>query len=239
MARSARPGRIPSDTVARREPGPARVGRPRTTPKSTDLPPAEEILLHAGTLFARHGFAGTSTRRIAEAAGIQQSTLFHYFPTKIDILRTLSERALQQPLEVVERLVETDETPSVKLYAAVHFHTQHLCSEPLALGALLQQPVEVSRKEFRGWLERTERYTHLLTRFIEDGVTTGEFIDCEPFVRTMGILGMCNNAIRWYKKGGRLTPAQVADEFARTIVRALLADPGTLPEIEARAAARP
>ncbi len=42
----------------------------------------QQILEHALPLFARHGFAGTTTRRIADAAGVSEALLFKHFPTK-------------------------------------------------------------------------------------------------------------------------------------------------------------
>lgn len=42
----------------------------------------QQILDSALPLFARHGFAGTTTKRIADAAGISEALLFKHFPTK-------------------------------------------------------------------------------------------------------------------------------------------------------------
>ena len=49
----------------------------------------DEILDAAGELFTTLGYTGTSTRTIAEAVGIRQASLYHYFKTKDDILCAL------------------------------------------------------------------------------------------------------------------------------------------------------
>jgi AcrR family transcriptional regulator len=51
----------------------------------------EHILETALKLFARHGFDGTSTKQIAQAAGIAEGLIFHYFPTKDDLLSAVFE----------------------------------------------------------------------------------------------------------------------------------------------------
>ncbi|MFE6994886.1 TetR/AcrR family transcriptional regulator [Microbacterium sp. NPDC057659] len=52
------------------------------------------ILDAAESLFARHGFDGSSTARIARAAGVPKGLLFYYFPTKQDVLGALLEERL-------------------------------------------------------------------------------------------------------------------------------------------------
>lgn len=39
--------------------------------------------------FNRHGFNGTSTRRITEIAGVSSGLLFHYFPSKVSLYEEL------------------------------------------------------------------------------------------------------------------------------------------------------
>ncbi|MDQ4212622.1 TetR/AcrR family transcriptional regulator [Microbacterium capsulatum] len=52
------------------------------------------ILDAAEALFARHGFDGTSTARIAHAAAVPKGLLFYYFPAKPDILAALIDERL-------------------------------------------------------------------------------------------------------------------------------------------------
>jgi AcrR family transcriptional regulator len=54
----------------------------------------ERIEGAARRLFAEHGFAGTTTRAIAEAAEIGTGTLFVYFPEKLDLLMHLYRQDL-------------------------------------------------------------------------------------------------------------------------------------------------
>lgn len=58
-------------------------GRPKNLARRT------EIALTAARLFAAEGYAGTSMRAVADAAGISESLLYHYFPRKNDIVLEL------------------------------------------------------------------------------------------------------------------------------------------------------
>src|SRR5712671_398921 len=46
----------------------------------------DEILSAAAGVFAQHGFRGSTTRRIAEAAGVNEVTLFRQFGSKESLL---------------------------------------------------------------------------------------------------------------------------------------------------------
>jgi AcrR family transcriptional regulator len=51
----------------------------------------ERILGAALTLVSELGSAGTSMRRLAGACGLNVATIYHYFPSKADLLRALVE----------------------------------------------------------------------------------------------------------------------------------------------------
>ncbi len=51
----------------------------------------EQILEAAVRLFAHYGYDGTSTRQIAQEVHVTEGLLFHYFPTKADLLAAVLE----------------------------------------------------------------------------------------------------------------------------------------------------
>lgn len=54
------------------------------------------ILDVACDLVARHGFADVSFQMIAKEVGVSQSTIMHYFPNKLALIRALIEHIVQQ-----------------------------------------------------------------------------------------------------------------------------------------------
>ena len=65
----------------------------------------EEILDAAAELFTTHGYANTSTRRIADAVGVRQASLYHHFATKDDILDALLAGTVDEPLRLAAELL--------------------------------------------------------------------------------------------------------------------------------------
>jgi AcrR family transcriptional regulator len=50
---------------------------------------AERIMVRAAELFAREGYDGVSVRRIAEAAGVRESSIYNHFASKADLFESL------------------------------------------------------------------------------------------------------------------------------------------------------
>jgi AcrR family transcriptional regulator len=86
-----------------------RAGRPRlTTQRRPGSTARDEILDAAGELFTTLGYTGTSTRTIAEAVGIRQASLYHYFKTKDDILCALLSQTVMPTLMIIDSLVGSE-----------------------------------------------------------------------------------------------------------------------------------
>jgi AcrR family transcriptional regulator len=68
----------------------------------------ESIVASAGTLFASHGFDGTSMNAIARDAGLTIGSLYQYFPSRDAIIDAVAERYLrtwrEQKAEFVVRV---------------------------------------------------------------------------------------------------------------------------------------
>lgn len=66
----------------------------------------ELILYVASSLFMEKGFQATSTREIAEEAGITQPNLYHHFRTKEALYIAVLEKLSSEVKEVLERMVK-------------------------------------------------------------------------------------------------------------------------------------
>jgi len=66
-----------------------------------------EILQVTTDLFAKHGFQGTSLAMVADAVGLTEPGVLHYFPSKVHLLQGVLAYRDQQDFEKFSRLIET------------------------------------------------------------------------------------------------------------------------------------
>jgi AcrR family transcriptional regulator len=72
-----------------------------------------ELLKAAAAVFSQHGFRGSTTRRIAEAAGVNEVTLFRYFGSKEALLQEAIASCSDGPFGAL--LPETPQDPEREL----------------------------------------------------------------------------------------------------------------------------
>lgn len=100
----------------------------------------EEILDAAGELFTTQGYAGTSTRAVADAVGMRQASLYHHFATKDDILDALLFGTVESALRLAEELVREPGPAAQRLHTLAFGDTHQLCTSRWNLGALYLLP---------------------------------------------------------------------------------------------------
>ncbi|MFJ5958306.1 TetR/AcrR family transcriptional regulator [Paenarthrobacter sp. NPDC092416] len=129
----------------------------------------DEILDAAAELFTGQGFANTSTRAIADAVGIRQSSLYHHFSTKDEILGELLGGTVSTSLAFARAVHDDSEAAATglaaaaaRLHAVVLFDGSQLCSSRWNLGVLYHlpearaeifEPFMAARKELRNIYE--------------------------------------------------------------------------------------
>jgi AcrR family transcriptional regulator len=80
--------------------------KPRKTPaQARSKATVEAILVAAAQVLRRHGYATTTTDRIAERAGVSVGSLYQYFPNKDAILVALTERHIDAGFALVRELL--------------------------------------------------------------------------------------------------------------------------------------
>lgn len=147
-------------------------GRPRIEqPRRPGKTARDEILDAAAELFTSHGYASTSTRKIADAVGVRQASLYHHFATKDDILDALLAGTVDDALTLAGDLMSEPGDAAPRLHALVVGDAIQLCTSRWNLGALYLLPeLRLDRfEEFR--LRRAElrgRYRELAAEVIAE-----------------------------------------------------------------------
>ena len=191
----------------------------------------EEILALAAKIFADKGYASTTVREIADAAGILSGSLYHHFASKEAMLDEIMHGFLDHIVEQYRATVDAGGDPIDVLRALVREAFSSLGGNPAALAVMINEfnfLVQFPRFAYlREGAEETER---LWAGVIEEGMRTGVFrsdIDARMIYRFMRDTIWIS--VRWYRPDGKYSPEEIADFYVAMLLDGLATGGSTDP----------
>ncbi|SMF23444.1 TetR/AcrR family transcriptional regulator [Streptomyces sp. Amel2xC10] len=199
--------------------GGRRVGRPRVVQRAeSGLDPRDELLAAAAELFTTRGYAATTTRAVAERAGMRQASMYHYVSGKEELLARLLESTVTPSLTCARALL-TDDARSAedRLWELCRTDVELLCAGPHNLGGLYLLP-EVRTERFAGFhavrAELKDGYRQLIAATTAGAALAKGELD----LRTDLVFGLIEGVILVH----RSDPERSVGEFARATADAAL-----------------
>ncbi|MFV0383122.1 TetR/AcrR family transcriptional regulator [Paracoccus sp. (in: a-proteobacteria)] len=187
--------------------------------------PSESVrrLLEIGArIFAEKGFAATSMRDIASAAGVSKALLYHHFVSKDDIYARISYYSTQHLNEFVEARIPADGTPPERLrafmLAAASFFAEHRSAWIAASTAFWTDP---DRHRMQQRILRRHQFEQRLRDLIREGIETGDFRDVDTANAGRLVLSGINWMHRWFDPDKPLSAEQIVDQYADIILGGL------------------
>ena len=167
----------------------------------------DAIVAAAASLYARRGFQGASVAELAKACGTSKALIYHYFPSKDDILYEVMAAHLDDLVDAADDAMQSGDARErlrALTMAFMRLYVGARDSHKVLLNELDNLPpgrrVEVVAKQ-----RRIIAVVETLVREIRP--------DANPVVLPLSMLffGMINWTHTWFRPGGAVTPEQLAD----------------------------
>ncbi len=82
----------------------------------------EQILDAAKEIFFKKSFYEATMEDIAEASGIKKSTIYYYYPSKVDLVFELIKESVEKILLSIENILREEKDPKEKVKKIVKFY---------------------------------------------------------------------------------------------------------------------
>lgn len=148
---------------------------PRKRPKQArSRATVDAILEAAAQVFCAHGYAGGTTDRVAERAGVSIGSLYQYFPNKESLLLSLATQHMDEGFDLIHRLLAevAKSQPALKIMlrqfveALIELHDQAPQLHRVLFNEAPLPPAFVEEKEARE-AEFAEKLQLLLAAYPE------------------------------------------------------------------------
>jgi AcrR family transcriptional regulator len=152
----------------------------------------QQILRVAAELFARYGFEGTTTRRIAEQARINEAILFRHFPHKEDLYWAIIEQKCRMGARAAkfEKLLASSRDDR-QLFATIAEEVLRRNTEDRARTRLLLfSALENHRLSHAFFRTHIAKHYERLAAHIRRRVREGVFRPVDPLLAARAFVGM-------------------------------------------------
>jgi AcrR family transcriptional regulator len=185
---------------------------------------AQRLLDAAIESFAEVGYHATTTRLLADRAGMSPAAVYVHYASKLDLLRTISKighedarRCLEEGLAIEGNHRERVEN-GIRVFAAWHAENQTIARvvqyEYRALPSEAREDIKVLRRQMQQDVEDA----------IRRGVESGWFSVEEIPGAALAVVSMCVDIARWYSPHELRSPADLGELYAGLAMRILGAD---------------
>ena len=176
----------------------------------------------AASLFAREGYPSAKMQDIAAACGATKSMLYHYFPTKDDLLYAMLTEHMERVILSVEEVLAATGKPPERLSALVQVYTQKSAQSRRRHMIAMQDVKYLPKPKQTPLIELQRRLTGRVTELLRElnpGLPEAVY---KPY--TMMLIGMLNWTDMWYRPGGTMKPQELCDRMSRLFFKGFMAE---------------
>lgn len=168
--------------------------------------------------FMRTGYHGATMRSIAANAGMSVAGIYHYYPSKQDLLVAIFDLGMSElhwriPAArddgdtVVERFANM-----VEALALFHTHRSDLAFIGASEMRSFDEPTRSRIAALRSDIQR------MIDDQVTSGIRAGEFTTRHPREAARAVATMCTSLPQWFRPGGPVSQQEIAVEYAQFAV---------------------
>jgi AcrR family transcriptional regulator len=184
----------------------------------------DTILQAATRLFAAKGFEKTSVRKIAEEVGLSVPGMFHYVPSKEEILNEIMIGFMDEGFKRLMEIYNSAMSPVEKLETVCKFYVKYYAGHKDQLTILVSEEKSLSRKHRHVFIKKQRIYVEALKKLFSDLAADGLLKTINPSVIAFIFFGMVNYTYTWYNPRGTMGPDALGDIFSEVFLRGILKD---------------
>ncbi len=187
----------------------------------------QQIVEAAVDLFSRKGFRGTTTREIAEAAGISEAMIFKHFATKRELYSAIIEvkSETEELLASAAKASKAEDDAGVLRSVGLKMLEQTE-RDPSLMRLLLFSALEGHELSEIFFESRVRRLHEFLSSYIRRRIEDGRFRSVDALVVARGFIGMIVHYLLIHelfgvKRSPRSSPEEVVELFVSIFLKGI------------------
>ncbi|WP_395109206.1 TetR/AcrR family transcriptional regulator [Actinomadura sp. SCN-SB] len=187
------------------------------------------LLATAAEVFASQGYAATTIRQVADAAGILGGSLYYHFDSKEAMVDEILSTFLDEMWAAYDRVLESGLGARETLEAIVVESFRSIDRHRPAVVIYQNESRHLAASERFAYLRDSwRRFEELWTGLLERGVDEGVFrADLDLNLIYRFIRDTVWVAANWYRPGGRLSAEDIAKQYLAMVLEGIQSEPAS------------
>ena len=187
----------------------------------------DQIYSVAAQMICERGFDATSMSDIAEAVGITKAGVYHFIPSKKELLFAIMSYGMDTLEDTVIKPAREIADAEQRLRAIITSHSMLIARSsnddghsPVTI--LVEEELGLSPAHRRKLRQRKRVYVDLIRSTLEEMKAEGKLKDIDLTAAAFSLLGMILWVARWFRPDGKLTREEVAEQICKIAFGGLL-----------------
>lgn len=187
----------------------------------------DQIYSIAAQMICEKGFDATSMSAIADAVGITKAGVYHFIPSKKELLFAIMSYGMDMLEAAVIKPACDIADAEQRLRFIIASHAMLIARSsnddghsPVTI--LVEEELGLSPTHRRKLRQRKRVYVDLIRSALEEMKAEGKLKDVDLTAAAFSLLGMILWVARWFRPDGKLSREQVAEEICKIALGGLL-----------------
>src|SRR5580693_9005898 len=172
-----------------------------------------KIYTTAAEIIERDGYDATSLSDIAKAVGLTKAGLYHYIPSKENLLFGIMNYGMDRVDQRVIFPTQTIADPAERIRTLVSNYMSLIIEDGQAMTIVITEQQALAPKLDRLIARRRRAFYRYVRDTIQEIKQSGKAPVLDPTVTARSVFGVLISFAQWYRPNGRLGLQQVVDEI--------------------------
>ncbi len=182
----------------------------------------DTIRMEAAQLFRKRGYATTTMRELAEAVGVEASSLYNHIGSKSDILKEICFQVATSFLTHLKTLDELNQNPTEKMESLIRFHIHMMLDDLDAVFVANHEWKQLKEPDLGDFLQMRRMYESSMTELVNQGMKAGDFTEANPAVVVFTILSALRGLELWQGQKKNISKQELEAGMLQQLLNGLL-----------------
>ncbi len=157
----------------------------------------EAIIQKAATLFRTKGYSGASMRELAETIGVEAPSLYNHIGSKSELLQIICFKVADGFTTHLDSTEKSNDSILVKIENIIRFHIGIMLNDFDEVYVANHEWKYLKEPQLSDFLNQRRGYEKRFVQLAEDGISTGELKQSDPYVTVLTILSAVRGLEFW------------------------------------------